>query len=108
MLSKNAIVALGCFAFAGFAMSAGKAEAKITCRGQFQVSGGRLISTPYCQDEYLAEVAREYGIRTTGSKMRNSFSAKVSVCRTVGHDIRVRENCLTVLPDNRRNRRFWP
>lgn len=108
MFASRAVTLFGGCAVAAVVINAGTAEAKITCKDQFQVSGGRLISTPYCQDEYLAEVAREYGIQTTGSKMRNSFSAKVSVCRTVGYDIRVRENCLTVLPDSRGKRRFWP
>src|SRR5690606_20778950 len=38
------------------------AEARIVCKDGFQLSGGAWISTPYCNDEYLATVARRHGV----------------------------------------------
>jgi hypothetical protein len=69
------------------------AEARIRCKEGYQLTRGQPISTPYCQDEYLAEVARGYGMRVSGDAMRNSPSAKQRVCAFIGSDIRVREAC---------------
>ena len=41
------------------------AEAHIVCHDGFQVVNGREISTPYCNDNYLAAVARQYGVKAT-------------------------------------------
>lgn len=94
-------------AAASVAMSAGPGHA-IECEGEYQLSGGRLIATPYCQDEYLAQVARSYGIGASGREMRNSFSAKSSVCHAIGHDSRVREACSGFRRDNSGRNRRWP
>ena len=69
------------------------AEAKIVCDGPFQIVQGRPISTPYCQDGYLAEIAREYGMRVTASAVRSSASVKAEVCRLVGADNRAQSAC---------------
>jgi len=66
----------------------------IDCIRGFQRVEGNLIATPYCQDEYLAQVAREYGIRASGSKIRDNPNYKKEVCRTVFTDIRVATTCL--------------
>ena len=74
----------------------------IDCSEGNQRVEGNLISTPYCQDEYLAEVARDYGIDATGSKIRNDPNYKKEVCRTVYTDIRVQLNCLDAgIPEGR-------
>ena len=67
--------------------------ARIRCDGSSQIVNGRAVTTPYCEAENLARVAGSYGIRTSGDAMRHNESAKASVCRTVGHDIRVRGVC---------------
>jgi len=69
------------------------AQARIICEKGLQRSGGRLISTPYCEDNYLAQVAREYGVRHSAEAIRNNPNLKRDVCRFVGRDIRVQHNC---------------
>ena len=74
-------------------IAAAPAEARILCDGNYQVINGQPHATPYCQDENLAQVARSYGMRVSGSAMRNSPSEKQRVCQFIGSDIRVREAC---------------
>lgn len=87
------------FAVAGLAAvivagAAGKSQARIKCSGEFQVVRGQgHIATPYCEDEYLARVARGYGIRVSGAAIRRSPSRKQTVCRAIGHDGRISEIC---------------
>ncbi len=70
-------------------------EARIQCNGPFQVvRGAGEIATPYCEDEYLARVARSYGIRVSGGAIRRSPSRKEEVCRAIGHDSRVYDICI--------------
>lgn len=94
---------------AGLAVAASQpASAAIKCRDGYQRSGGAWIATPYCQDEYLAQVARRYyGIRTSGHRMRHSYSAKESICRVVGYDHRVAEICAPFLDRNKPNKRWF-
>jgi hypothetical protein len=84
-----------------------RAEARIVCDGAYQIIQGSPHATPYCEDNYLAAVARGYGIRVTNVAVRNNPSVKAEVCRTVGHDSRVREICANYLPGDR-GRRFIP
>lgn len=78
------------------------ADAAIKCRGNFQVQkNGNEIATPWCQDQYLAIVAREYGTRVTPAAVRNNPGIKGEVCRFIGSDIRVRDTCQGYR-DNRR------
>ncbi len=66
----------------------------ITCRGNFQVQkDGTQIATPYCQDTYLAAVAREYGMAVSARAVRANPSVKERACRLVGDDNRVRDSC---------------
>lgn len=77
------------------------AQARIKCSDEFQVVRGQgHISTPYCQDEYLARVARGYGIRVSGSAIRRSVSRKEEVCRAIGHDGRVSNICQPYRPES--------
>jgi hypothetical protein len=55
---------------------------------------GQMIYTPYCQDEYLAEVAREYGFKATGAEIRNNPNFKKEICRFVFQDTRVQITCM--------------
>lgn len=62
------------------------AEARIVCKDGFQLSDGAWISTPYCNDEYLAQVARRHGDNVSGSQLRADQGAKDEVCRFLsGH-----------------------
>ena len=69
------------------ALAASPAEARIDCHAQFQVSKYGLISTPYCEEENIARVARSYGVNVTGAQVRNDALKKVYLCQTLGHDI---------------------
>lgn len=67
--------------------------AAIECRNGYQRVGGSEIATPYCQDEYLAVVARDFGIRTTGARIRQDWGHKREICRLIGQDNRIRGAC---------------
>ena len=74
----------------------------IDCVRGYQRVQGNLIATPYCQDQSLAQVAREYGIPATASKIRNNPNYKKEVCRTVFNDIRIQTTCLNAgVPEGR-------
>jgi hypothetical protein len=87
-------------------LAAAPAEARIRCDGNYQIINGQPHATPYCQDENLAQVARTYGMRVSGSAMRNSPSEKQRVCQFIGSDIRVREACHGSGQDGRGGRIF--
>jgi hypothetical protein len=70
-----------------------EAGGRIVCKDGYQKINGQEIATPYCQDEYLAAVARQYGSRVSGSDVRKSASLKYELCRFIGHDIRVQGYC---------------
>jgi len=72
----------------------GAAQARIACDGNFQMVQGNPIATPYCQEQNLARVARGYGMQVSFESIRRSESVKAEVCRTIGHDNRVRETCI--------------
>jgi hypothetical protein len=69
------------------------AQARIACNDDFQVVGGQEISTPYCRDGYLAKIAQKYGVKVTADTIRNNPTAKDEVCRLIGRDTRVSDNC---------------
>ena len=73
----------------------------IVCRDGSQLVAGSYISTPYCKDELLAQVARGYGMKAPADKIRYNPNFKREVCRFVGHDIRVQDNCLNESPSIR-------
>jgi len=73
--------------------------AKIKCKGIFQVTKNGLISTPYCQDEEIARVARSYGWKTTTAQVRNDPLKKVRICRALGNDNRLKGACGAYAPD---------
>lgn len=74
--------------------SAGSGQARIQCRQGYQMVQGHELATPYCQDQYLAEVAREYGMKVSAEAVRQNPNLKQEVCRFVGRDIRVQQNCI--------------
>lgn len=80
--------------FAAFAMLAGSGPAAaIECRDGFQKIAGQYVSTPYCEDNYLAAVARSYGTRVSNAEVRNNPGKKREICRFIGHDTRVQHVC---------------
>lgn len=70
------------------------AEARIACQNGFQATSSGLIATPYCQDELVAAVAREHGMRVSGAAVRNNPNLKRNVCQFVGRDIRIQQACV--------------
>ena len=77
------------------------ASASIKCSNGFQVVDGNLLSTPYCQDLLVAQVARQYGVNASAAKIRNNPNYKRHVCRLIGQDIRIKESCEEVEPNSR-------
>lgn len=96
---KPSALILAALALAGSAVTA---QAGIQCRDGAQLVSGSYIITPYCQDKLLAQVARQYGSRASFAQIRDNPNIKRHVCRLVGRDIRVFENCITVSPNGRR------
>jgi hypothetical protein len=76
----------------------------IECQEDFQIVNGQPISTPYCRDAYLAQVAREHGFNTSAEVMRNNPARKEEICRYIGSDIRAQPACADVLPEGRDTR----
>ena len=68
--------------------------AAINCRNGAQLVQGNWLATPYCQDQYLAEVATERGFKTSASAIRNNPNHKKELCRFMFSDIRVQGTCL--------------
>ncbi len=76
------------------AIAAATPASAIECRQGTQRVQGNWIATPYCQDQYLAQVARERGMRASAAKIRNNPNYKKELCRTLYTDIRVQTTCL--------------
>ena len=75
--------------------------AAIKCNGSFQVIEGRgEIATPYCEDNHLAQVAREHGINVTDNAIRQNPNLKQDICIVVGSDIRVTQACMGLMPED--------
>lgn len=88
-------------AVSGMMGAVGQAQAGIKCNGAYQVVRGQgQIATPYCEDQYLARVARGYGIRVSATAIRHNPSRKEEVCRFIGHDGRVASICHNYRPDS--------
>ena len=77
------------------------AAATIKCLNGYQVVDGAMLSTPYCRDNLVAAVARQYGVNAPDAKIRNNPNFKRHVCRLVGQDIRIKEACEEVNPSGR-------
>lgn len=75
------------------AISPEPADAKIKCQGIFQVTKNGLISTPYCQEEEIARVARSYGWKVTAAQVHNDPLKKVYICQSLGRDNRLKGAC---------------
>jgi hypothetical protein len=63
------------------------------CQDEFQSVEGQAIATPYCEDAYLAKVARAHGEHVTASALRRSPSLRDETCRLTDSDTRVSQFC---------------
>ena len=99
------ILLLSIIGLAMLAIGAETASARIVCNGSFQIVNGQPVATPYCEDSYLAIVARDYGMQVSASAVRQSPGVKERVCRMIGHDNRARSACTPYL-DLHMRRRF--
>lgn len=70
------------------------AEARIVCVKGNQLVNGHPLATPYCQDELVAQVAREHGVKVSASAIRANPNLKRNVCQFVGRDIRIYQACI--------------
>jgi hypothetical protein len=73
------------------------AHAAIVCKDGFQRSGGAWISTPYCNDAHLAQIARNRGVRVSDAEVRNNPNKKSEICRFLNSSPTARDYC----PDER-------
>ncbi len=84
-----------------FFVIAPAANARIKCNGQFQVIKGEgEISTSWCQDHYLARIARSYGWKVSDRMVRENPNLKDRICRHIGHDFRLNMLCQSQSPDS--------
>ncbi len=100
------VLAFACIALALAVTLVHPAQSRIVCDGNYQIVNGSPISTPYCREQYLVQVARSYGIRVSLQAVRNSESTKRSVCAAVGYDNRVRDTCRPYFDEGGRGRQF--
>jgi hypothetical protein len=70
------------------------AEGAIKCRNGYQIVNGSEIATPYCQDNLVAQVARQYGFKASEAEVRNNPNYKRELCRFVGRDNRLTTACV--------------
>jgi hypothetical protein len=94
-MSKTLIVAFAVLGLAALetVITVPAAQAAIVCKDGFQNSGGNWISTPYCNDALLGQVARKHGARVSDNEIRNDPGKKDELCRFVGSDPAVRLYC---------------
>ena len=102
---RPGLIAHGIFATAGaltaFAAALTPAHAAIKCFDGYQKVQGNLLATPYCQDDLLATVARQYGMKASAAAIRDNPNYKREICRLVGRDIRISDTCNSVNPNGR-------
>lgn len=90
-------------------LSAMPSEAAIKCNGAYQLNSQGEFHSPYCEDGYLAQVARTFGWRVTGDQIRANYGLKADICRAIGFDSRILETCAAYRPQNRsRHCKFLP
>jgi hypothetical protein len=75
----------------------------IDCSGPWQKVSGQEIATPYCEDNYLGQIARAAGLRVSNEDIRTNPNKKGEVCRFVGRDNRVRDICWNYLDEDSRD-----
>ena len=100
MIPRCTVIVLAASAFV-FSPISHPAEARIACSNGFQMVQGAWLATPYCQDDLVAAVAHQYGMKASAEGIRNNPNFKREVCRLIGQDIRVKETCDEVNPSER-------
>ena len=82
------------------------ANAAIKCQGrnQWNSAAGGWISSPYCEDNLIAAVARAHGMRVSNRAVRQNPSIKEEACRFAGSDNRINDLCAGHLYDGKRYR----
>ena len=101
--TKTANAAIAALAVGIGSMAFVSSASAIQCKGRYQVVSGNMLSTPFCEDNYLARIARSYGVRVSNRQIRFNPNKKEEVCRLVRHDNRVSGIC----NDYSRGRRQW-
>ena len=87
-MSRFLQTSLACAAVAVAVLAApGPAGAGIKCQGQSQVTKYGLLSTPYCEEEQIAKVARSYGWKGTASEVHYNPLTKVYLCQRFGNEV---------------------
>lgn len=86
--------------FFAVALAIASPASAITCHGDYQVVNGQEISTPFCRDNALADVARQTGFRVSDLEIRNNPAKKQEVCRFLRGDIRVHVAGEEILPED--------
>ena len=94
----NGSTAIGAAALLAF-LFVTPAAARIQCQGIFQISKYGPISTPYCQEEEIARVARSYGTNVTAAEVHKNPLKKVYLCQIYGDDNRLKGACGAYAPD---------
>jgi hypothetical protein len=69
------------------------ANAAIVCKDGFQKSAGNWISTPYCNDAHLAQIARKHGMKVSDAQVRDNPGKKDEVCRLLSGSTAARDYC---------------
>jgi hypothetical protein len=71
------------------------ADAAIRCQGrnQWNSAAGGWISSPYCEDNLIAAVARAHGMRVSNRAVRQNPNIKEEACRFAGSDNRINDLC---------------
>ena len=108
MLKKTVVFAALGGALLFVTTAAVPAFAAIKCQGAYQYNSaaGGYIASSYCEDNLVATVARENGMRWSNAAVRQNPSIKEEACRFAGSDIRITDICAGHLPedDNSRSR----
>jgi len=94
-MSKTLILALSALGLAALpaVLPISDAQAAIRCKEGFQLSGGSWISTPYCNDAHLAQIARRHGVRVSDAEIRANPNRKYEVCRFLSGSPTARDYC---------------
>jgi hypothetical protein len=79
------------------------AAARIKCNGPFQIIKGiGEHASNYCEDGYLAAIAREFGWKVGDDELRDSPGLKHRICMQIGHDARLIGICANHRPESGR------
>ncbi len=105
-MKKTATFTAFAGAFLFIAVSALPASAEIKCQGstQWNSAAGGWIPSPYCEDNLVATVARENGMRWSNAAVRKNPAIKAEACRFAGSDIRINDICEGHLPEDNNSR----